>query len=40
MNACFLYSSYVDVLIPSVAVFGDGTFKEKVRLNNVIRVGT
>lgn len=30
---------YVEALTPSVAVFGDGTFKEVIKIDEVIRVG-
>lgn len=35
---CSPQSSYVEVLTSIVAVFGDGASKEKLRLNEVIRV--
>ena len=32
MYACVPPSSYFDVLTPSVAIFGDGTSKEKIKV--------
>lgn len=32
-------NAYVEALTPSVAIFGDGVFKEVIPLNELIRVG-
>lgn len=38
-NKCPLQISYIETLILNVTVFGDLTFKEELRLNEVTRVG-
>ena len=38
-NKCPLQISYIETLILNVTVFGDWTFKEELRLNEVTRVG-
>lgn len=38
-ESCPLQNTYVEALTPTVTVYGNGAFREVIKLNDVIRVG-